>query len=319
MTLALWTVLIVAFIFSGLEAGLLSINRMRLRRRASEGVPAALTLEKLLEHPDRLTVMVVLVTQVARLVLLILLFQNLEEALGFTGAFWGVVVLLPALALVLEFLPKLIFRKFPYRLLVVFARILQGCDRIFGPILALGRHLGIEKFLRERNRWSEDSASSDPTELRRAFNAATSAGVLQPLQKHFLHSILNAREICADSLSRDLAGLQPVPGRLPVGETLRIAEERNVEYLLVSDEDGAPLGYLRRMDLLLDGVSTGRAQSYVRQLITVPPETPLLEAILKLRAARAPLALCPREDAAPGILAAEDLVRRLLHGPGSLD
>jgi CBS domain containing-hemolysin-like protein len=269
----------------------------------------------LLEHPARLTITVVLITQVARFASLILIFQSLQSQWGATVAFWVILASLPILAFLLEFLPKLLFTRFPDSLLVWFARMLRWCDLLLGPLLHWVHGLGWSKFLLQHGRNSIQCSAFDTRELRQAFNSATDAKTLTPLQKHLLHSILNARTIQATSVTQKLAELNPIPEHWPISDALDFAETHGLERLLVIAENGQPLGYLRRLDLIFDGITTGRAQSYVRQLNHVPPDTTLLSSIQLLRAARSPMALCVCPDGSEGILLADELVRRLLHGP----
>lgn len=317
MNLLLLVALAVAFIFSGIEAGVLALNRMRLRRRALEGRAAAMALERLLEHPARLTVTLALVTQTARLLALWLILERLQGWWGMERALWCMVLVLPFLALFLEFLPKLIFRRFPYRILVWLARLLQWTDQLLSPVLVVGRWCGVEKLWRDRRHLPGSQSNVDLTELRQAFNASTGAGVITPLQKHLLHSVLNGREVKVGDMAVAVDVHGAVPGHLEVREVLKRAAGQSVDSLLITGEDGMPMGYLRTIDLLLDGITSGRAQSYARQLISIGAEVSLLEAIIKMRAARAPLALCRVGEGKVGVLAAESLVRRLLHGPGS--
>ena len=60
--LAILVCFAVSFVFSGIEAGLLSVNRVRLKHRLKHRDRAAIVLNRLLEHPERLLVTVLLVT-----------------------------------------------------------------------------------------------------------------------------------------------------------------------------------------------------------------------------------------------------------------
>ena len=46
--------LLVSFLYSGIEAGLTSLNRARLRSRMHQGDRAAIRLGRLLAHPGRM-------------------------------------------------------------------------------------------------------------------------------------------------------------------------------------------------------------------------------------------------------------------------
>ena len=64
--------LVVSFVFSGIEAGILSVNRVRLAHRAKQREPAALKLKRLLAQPDRLLITVLVVTNMANIFALVL-------------------------------------------------------------------------------------------------------------------------------------------------------------------------------------------------------------------------------------------------------
>ena len=53
---------LVSFVFSGVEAGILSVNRVRLKHRLKQGDRAARKLNRMLARPDRLLVTVLVVT-----------------------------------------------------------------------------------------------------------------------------------------------------------------------------------------------------------------------------------------------------------------
>ena len=69
-----WTV---SFLFAGIEAGLLSIDPVRLRHRVKRNMRAAVRLNKLLQKPERLFVTVLLITNMANILGLLLLTRRL--------------------------------------------------------------------------------------------------------------------------------------------------------------------------------------------------------------------------------------------------
>ena len=50
----------VSFVFVGIEAGLLSIDPVRLRHHVKQRKPSALRLEALMKHPERLLITILL-------------------------------------------------------------------------------------------------------------------------------------------------------------------------------------------------------------------------------------------------------------------
>ena len=63
----------VSFLFNGIEAGLMSIDPVRLRHHAKLNRPEAVRLDRLLKTPERLLVTVLLVTNFADIIGLLLL------------------------------------------------------------------------------------------------------------------------------------------------------------------------------------------------------------------------------------------------------
>ena len=68
---------IISFFFNGIESGLLSIDPVRLRQNVKRRVPAALQLNHLLKYPERLLATVLLITNAADIVALLLLTSQL--------------------------------------------------------------------------------------------------------------------------------------------------------------------------------------------------------------------------------------------------
>src|ERR1700746_257604 len=108
---------IVSFFFNGIESGLLSIDPVRLRQNVKRGVPAAVRLNRLLKHPERLLATVLLVTNAAELLALLLLTDQLVRLYGYVGFFLSLAIALPAYLFLLSVLPKSLFRRFPFRAL----------------------------------------------------------------------------------------------------------------------------------------------------------------------------------------------------------
>ena len=111
--LAIFACWMVSFLFAGIEAGLLAVDPVRLRAQAKHGQHAALRLERLLNHPERLLVTVLLVTNMADILALILLTRRLVRTFGNGGFFIALLVALPIYIFVLGVLPKSLFRRFP--------------------------------------------------------------------------------------------------------------------------------------------------------------------------------------------------------------
>ncbi len=129
---------IVSFFFNGIESGLLSIDPVRLRQNVKRRVPAALRLNRLLKHPERLLVTVLLITNGADILGLLLLTRQFVRASGYAGYFYAILIALPAYLFLLGVLPKSLFRRFPFRALAKLAGVLEFVTVLLWPVLELG-------------------------------------------------------------------------------------------------------------------------------------------------------------------------------------
>jgi len=129
---------IVSFVFAGIEAGLLSIDPVRLRHHVKQNRPAAVRLNRLLKRPERLLVTVLLVTNLADILALLLLTRRLVWILGSAGFFAALLIAFPIYLFVLAVFPKSLFRRFPFRALVALAGLLEVVSIVLWPVLELG-------------------------------------------------------------------------------------------------------------------------------------------------------------------------------------
>ena len=141
-TLIIFCCWIVSFLFNGIESGLLSIDPVRLRQNVKRRVPAAVRLNRLLKHPERLLVTVLLFTNAADILGLFLLTRQLVRSWGYAGYFVSLVIALPVYLFLLSVFPKSLFRRFPFRALAQLAGMLELTSLLLSPFLELGARLG---------------------------------------------------------------------------------------------------------------------------------------------------------------------------------
>src|SRR6267143_665537 len=125
---------IISFFFNGIESGLLSIDPVRLRQNVKRRVPAALQLNRLLKRPERLLATVLLVTNAADIVALLLLTRQLVRSYHYAGYFFALAVALPVYLFLLSVLPKSLFRRFPFHALARLAGVLEFASMLFSPL-----------------------------------------------------------------------------------------------------------------------------------------------------------------------------------------
>jgi putative hemolysin len=120
--------------YAGIETGIISIHRMRLRHHVREGLPGAETLENFLKDSDRLlgtTLVGNNLTMVVVSVVLASLFAQLFESGGESIAAFVATVLVLIFG---EYLPKAWFHSRPLERCRRFARLLRLSEIVFRPV-----------------------------------------------------------------------------------------------------------------------------------------------------------------------------------------
>jgi len=103
---------------SGMEAGVMALNRLRIRQWMREGKPQAPVLLEYLEHPENFLWTILVGNTLANLSAVVLIVSDLHSAVGDTPwLFWICFIAVIGLIYVIgELLPKTLFRMFPNRL-----------------------------------------------------------------------------------------------------------------------------------------------------------------------------------------------------------
>jgi len=126
--------LALSFFFSGMEAGVFALSRLRIRQMMRAGRPQARVLHGYLENPENFLWTILVGNTLANFVVMGMLVVLLH---GFLSAepvwFWGVFTLAVFIFYVTcDLLPKMLFRLFPNRLCVA----LTGPFRLLHALLA---------------------------------------------------------------------------------------------------------------------------------------------------------------------------------------
>lgn len=310
--LAFAACLVISFMFSGIESGVLSVNRVRLRHFARRGEDAAVQLDSLLSRIERLVTTVVIVTNTANVVALTILYTKFTRWLGAeAGAIASLAVALPLFVFALEFLPKAIFRRFPYRTLVIFARILAAVSAVFSPLMSFGAWIVRPLFRAGREDVSGRIVSIE--DLKRVAAESAAKGQLSETERQIIDHVVDYRLLHSIDVMDPIVDSPKVSPETYVSDLLE--KSGGGSRYLVVDDDGRVQGLVRVADLLFDGVKSGRVQSYARRMAVVSHRETAMSSLRKLRAARLPVALVTADDGRPlGTVTSERLVRQLFGG-----
>jgi CBS domain containing-hemolysin-like protein len=332
--------LVVSFLYAGIEAGLLSASRVRLRSRVHQGDRAAVRLDRLLAHPERLLATVLFVTNFADVAALVIITNAMVDHFHRWGYLITGVLTLPVYLLGLQLLPKSLFRRFPYRALSALAGLLELTSKVLAPLLVavewvvwIGRERPVTVGTGIRTPSARDGdAGTDPVLVqtdderhhmglfvaREEFKSLAAegerTGALTGTERGMIHNVVDFGTLRVREL------MLPAPESLAMREGLRVrdlldfARTHAVEHLPVVKAAGELAALVDVYALLLDRAPDRLAAvTYLRRPpLSVNPGDAAHRVLRRLRSARLTAAAVVEDNRLIGIVRTKDLLQRLV-------
>ena len=300
----------VTFLFAGIEAGLLSVDPVRLRHHVKQQTPGASRLARLLGEPERLLVTVLLVTNVANIVALLLATRTLVHSLGLKGYFITVAAAIPIHLFLLGVLPKSLFRRFPLRALSALGGLLETISLVLWPLLVVGQYLG--RLLLPKRATEQRRLFAAREELKQVAVQSEHEGSLTSTERAMIHNVVDFRNLRVRDVMKPLGQCLTVPAASSIESILELGTSSGVDRFPVL-RAGEAIGLVNVLDILLDKNEQTSLARYTRRIVTATENEPAYRVIRRLRAAR--LGLAAVVDARRrllGIATDEDLIKRLV-------
>jgi len=300
----------ISFLFNGIEAGLTSIDPVRLRHHVKLNRPAAVRLDRLLKKPERLLVTVLLVTNFADILALLLLTRVLILRFGLAGFVFTVMIALPIYLFVLGVLPKSLFRRFPFRALSPLAGLLEISMTALWPVLATGAALG-PLFLPAKKKRGRLFAARE--ELKQITAQSEREGSLTATERAMIHNVVDFQNVTARDVMKPLSKVASLKPESAIEDVFDISRSSGFDCLPVIGANGDAVGLVNVLDILLDKDHPQLLSRYMRRMVTVQESEPAARAVQRLRAARLGLAaVVDQKRNLIGVVTSEDLIARLV-------
>lgn len=310
----LWIILgcwVISFLFNGIEAGLMSIDPVRLRHNVKLNLPAAVRLDRLLKSPERPLVTVLLITNFVEIVALILLARQFVSRFGPAGFVITVIVAIPIYLFVLGVLPKSLFRRFPFRALAALSRPLDASVKILWPVLAVGEQIGRLLLPPRAKKRARLFAARD--ELKQITAQSEREGSITATERAMIHNVVDFQNVTARDVMKPLSKIESLSPDSTVEDALNLSRSTDFDRLPVIDSRGDAIGLVNVFEILLDKDGELPLSRYLRRMVTVQDSEPAARAIHRLRAARLGLAaVVDQKRNLIGFVASEDLIARLV-------
>jgi len=309
--LAILVCFAVSFVFSGIEAGLLSVNRVRLKHRLKHRDKAAIILNRLLDHPERLLVTVLLVTNLMNIFAMTLATQQFVGHLGNAGYFAALGVFLPVYLIGLELLPKSLFRRFPYRALAAISGPLRIADLLLSPLHFVGSRLA--RLLVGDRAGERRKLFVAREDFKYLTIQSEREGALTKDERQMIHNVVDFRAIKATDVMLPLANVQTISSSAPVEELIDRSRHANIDRWPITGDSGDISGLVNLLDVALEVKERAMVEYYQRRIVKVNADEPAYSIVRKLRAARVRMAVVlDTAGKQIGVVTWEDLIRRLV-------
>ena len=302
---------VVSFLFNGIEAGLASVDPVRLRHNVKRNRPDAVRLDRLLKTPERLLVTVLLVTNLADIVGLLLLTRFFVLRYHAAGFVLSLAIAIPIYLFALSVLPKSLFRRFPFRALATLSRFLEITTAILSPILAIGELVGRVVLPPRAKKRARLFAGRD--ELKQITVQSEHEGSLTATERAMIHNVVDFQNVTARDVMKPLSKIESLKPDSTVNDALDLSRSTDFDRLPVINKAGDAIGLVNVFEILLDKDQPESLSRYLRRMVTVQDSEPAARAVQRLRAARLGMAaVVDQKRNLIGFVASEDLIARLV-------
>ncbi len=229
---------VLSFLFSGMEAGVLALSRLRIRKLMREGDPRATVLVEYLESPENFLWTILVGNTLANLVAVSLLVLWLHAWLGehlalLLTSFLAVMFLFYAFC---ELLPKMLFRMFPNRLTLALAGPFRFIHLALSPMVVL-----MTKLSQGLLGWSDGKTFKglmfgSREEMRLVMQE--SAQGLTSEERVMINRVLDLQNLQVRDVAIPMDKVVTITTQTPMGEVLKLSQERRVTRLPVWRGEG---------------------------------------------------------------------------------
>lgn len=310
------TLLLVAFsvaasaFYSGMETGVVAVNRLRLRHLVRSKVPGAAILQEFLHAPDHLLGTTLVGTNLFNAMASVAA-VSLGAFLHGRGGYITAQVLVTLVVLVFgEYLPKVWFQSRPASRALPFMRFLKWNGYVFYPLsrIATGLARLLVPVKAPASRGDQPFITVD--ELRHLTHQGEQTGTITNTERGMIERVLDLSETPCAQIMVPRDRTVTVFDDTPMVEVLEVFREHGFTRLpVVRRETGRYVGVVNLFDLVAGGpAGEGTAADCMRPPELISGEAPVGQALSRMRSARQPMLLVEDADDVVGLVTVENVL-----------
>lgn len=294
-------ILLSAF-FSGSETGFYRVSRVRLVLDGLDGDRVSQRLLWLTNHPALFVATTLVGNNVANYLTslaMVLMAQRVFVAQTLWIELLTPILLAPVLFVFGESLPKRLFLDAPNKLLRRAGSSFIFFAFIFAPLSALLWALSraIQKTLGRSPERVQLALAR--TELEELLTESQDAGILKPAQHELAMTLFKFANVSVTRYAIPPNRIVSIKENSKKSDVLKLARQKRISNLIVVDDSGKPIGYVRVIDLYLEKSKTVRR---FKEPLMVDPKTALLDSLIKMQSEKIPVGFVTNPDK-PGSVA----------------
>jgi len=303
--------------FSGMETGLISLNRVRLRHEVERKSRRALIINGFVESTERLLGTTLLGNSVANVLVGVYASALAGHLFSPDNVWTSLAATLVASALLLvigEIVPKTLFRHYPHRLCMVMADALNATAWLFAPFVWL---LGFVMRAVVRLSGGPEAPKSffvTREELKHLAKEGEAGGALTAEEREMIDGVFDFPYKTVYDVMLPISRTATVVRDTPVTEVFEVSQRTGFARFPVRDADKI-VGVVNVYEILFENAGTdGKTAGQLMQKPQFVASTERVNRVLPvLRAGRHPISIVVSpEGKHVGILTIEDIVEEIV-------
>lgn len=297
--------------FSGMETGLISINRLRLRHYVRRKIAGANVLQSFLNQPDYLLGTTLVGNNIVNTVLTVVAVSIGVRWMGAHGSWVASTVVTLVILILCEYFPKAWFQGFPVRRCLPFAGTMAVIARVLRPLSAA--LMGVVRVLVPGPRQVPAVAQPVVTreELIHLTHESRRSGVLADEEVRMITGVMELKSITCEEIMVPRDGIVYVHHDTSAADIKLFARARAYNQFPVFDREKQTfVGVVYIFDVLADAQPQGKcARDYMRPPQLVSKTVPIDHVLPRMRVTRQPVVLVTDEHMhVVGLVSLEDVV-----------
>lgn len=306
----------VAFLLSGMEAGVFALSRFRIRRMARQGNHRAARLQQYLDRPENFLWTIVVGNTLATLVVVSLVAHHLDRWLsgrvGFAPVVVGVLLVFYVFG---DLLPKILFRRFPNRLCLLGVGPFRLLYRLLSPVVGIAEWIARQLLRWTGGREFTGRLFGSRAELRQVIEASSQA--LSSEEVVMINRILDLQNLRVRDVMTPMRQAATLEASAVVSDLCRLGRERRISYVPLWKGSGAKrrvLGVAPISSVLYDAdiKPTALVETLVQPALFVDEGMRLEDALRMMQRSRQRLAVVLNpQRRETGVITLNDILRAM--------